>query len=168
MLTPGLGEWGLGIRVLGAGDRLLFTHEGDDWGFKASLMGWPRDERAIAVMGDGDDAFAVIEPLVQAVVREYGWADGPRPQVIDVAPLTDEQKRQIVGSWAHGALMIAYEGERLIGRYQGRSFEFYPQSPDLYLVAGDGQQPMSMAAIRGADGKITALAGGPVRFERDP
>ncbi len=73
MLTPGLGHWGLGIEVEGEGDSLRFSHGGDDWGFKAVLVGWPKGGRAIVVMANGDDAIAVESAVAEAVAREYGW-----------------------------------------------------------------------------------------------
>jgi len=69
MLTPGLGGWGLGISVDRGTGEMRFWHSGDDWGFKARLIGWPKGERAIIAMGNSDDAFAVIDPLMQAVTR---------------------------------------------------------------------------------------------------
>src|SRR6185437_5699398 len=81
MLTPGLGGWGLGISVDPGADGLKFGHSGDDWRFKARLIGWPKGERAIIAMGNSDDAFAVIDPLMQAVTREYGWK-GLEPQIV--------------------------------------------------------------------------------------
>jgi CubicO group peptidase (beta-lactamase class C family) len=169
MLTPGLGGWGLGIQVVGDGDRVLFLHGGDDWGFKARLLGWVKDERALVVMANGDDAFAVIEPLVQAVVREYGW-NGPRAMVVDAVPLTEAQRSEVVGGWNHGALVVTFEDGRLVGRFRGQVYELIPQSPDVYFVAAEGQQPMMMKAVRGADGKIKSMVadGTPVRFDRDP
>ena len=73
MLTPGLGKWGLGIGVDGEGDTLRFSHGGDDWGFKAAMVGYLTGGRAVVVMTNGDAGFTVIEPLVRAVAREYGW-----------------------------------------------------------------------------------------------
>ncbi len=85
MLTPGLGKWGLGIEVEGAGDTLRFAHGGDDWGFKAGMVGYLSGGRAIVVMANGDGGLAVIEPLIQAVAREYGWK-GLEPKIEDRSP----------------------------------------------------------------------------------
>jgi CubicO group peptidase (beta-lactamase class C family) len=80
MLTPGLGDWGLGIQVQGQGETLRFSHGGDDWGYKAQLVGWLSGGRAIVVMANGDGAIAVEEALLRAIAREYGWNGlEPRP-----------------------------------------------------------------------------------------
>lgn len=166
MLTPGLGGWGLGISVNRVGDELEFGHSGDDWGFKARLMGWPKGERAIVAMGNSDDAFAVIDPLTQAVAREYGWK-GYEPKVLKVFELSDDQRSEFLGSWGHGALRIRAEGSKLIARYQGQEVELIPQSTDsVTAFIGDGAE---LTAVRGPDKKITALSAGPWgRWERDP
>jgi CubicO group peptidase (beta-lactamase class C family) len=80
MLTPGLGDWGLGIEVQGEGPSLRFSHGGDDWGFKAELVGWFTGGRAIVIMANGDGAITVEASLLQAIAREYGWAGlEPKP-----------------------------------------------------------------------------------------
>jgi hypothetical protein len=64
MLTPGLGSWGLGVQVEGSGDDLRFSHGGDDEGFKTELVGYLTGGRAIVAMGTGDDAEAILQPLL--------------------------------------------------------------------------------------------------------
>jgi len=163
MLKPGLGGWGLGISVDRGTDEMKFGHSGDDWGFKARLIGWPKRERAIIAMGNSDDAFAVIDPLMQAVAREYGWK-GLEPQTVTMFELNDEQRNELLGSWGHGAVKISAEGSKLIGQYQGQRFELIPQSPDS-LITPSGDE---LRAVRGPDHKIAALSAGPWgRWERD-
>ena len=81
MLTPGLGEWGLGVEVDGADgppDALRFSHGDDDWGFKAFLVGYMNGGRAIAVMANGDDGMAVVQALTSAIARTTaGKASSP-------------------------------------------------------------------------------------------
>ena len=109
----------------------------------------------------------VVEMLVQAVAQEYGWA-GLAPKMLDVAPLTDDQRSQFVGSWGHGGLVITAEGDRLIGKAFGRSFELVPQDADRLALA-TGVPIEVFTAVRGQDGRIRAMTVSPeTTLDRDP
>lgn len=155
MLTPGLGHWGIGIEVQGAGDDLRFEHGGDDWGFKANLVTWPAGERAITVMANGDGGAQVIAELTQAVAREYGWK-GEEPLVVEAATLTPDQMREIVGSYGHLA-RVTLDGAVLHVSYADVTAELIPQGGDKFL-AFNGARPVLVSFNRGPDGKIASLS----------
>jgi hypothetical protein len=50
MLTPGLGNYGLGVAVGGAGDWLSFSHGGANEGYRAVLIAYPRKGDGIVIM----------------------------------------------------------------------------------------------------------------------
>jgi len=166
MLTPGLGHWGIGIEVQGAGDDLLFEHGGDDWGFKANLVAWPKGERAIVAMANGDGGAEVIAELTQAVAREYGWK-GVEPQVIEAVTLTPEQMRELAGSYGH-FMRVTVDAGALHVNYAGVTAELIPLGGDKFLTLnGGGGMPISFK--RGADGKIASLVSALGQtFARDP
>jgi CubicO group peptidase (beta-lactamase class C family) len=163
MLTPGLGGWGLGMSVIPVGDEIMFGHAGDTVGFKATLIGWPRGERAVVAMGNSDDASAVIDPFTQAVVREYGWK-GWGPQILVAFKLNENQRRELLGRWKHegDVVTIRAEGSRLLALDYDLKFELIPLSANT--LAGGG---LNLTVVRGADNKVIALdAGSWGRFER--
>lgn len=158
MLTPGLGGWGIGIQVEGTGDSLRFEHGGDDWGFKANLVGWMSGGRGVIVMANGDDSPPILDALTRAVAREYGWA-GFEPKVVDAAPLTEAQRQELLGSYGRGLVTIVAHGDRLEGLSPGRGpVEIIPQGGDKYLVAVGGAGVVATAE-RGPDGKISGISG---------
>jgi CubicO group peptidase (beta-lactamase class C family) len=73
MLTPGLGNWGLGVQIAGAGDSLRFTHGGSNAGFKGTFVGYVAGGRGVVVMTNGDRGSTVASEIVAAVGREYDW-----------------------------------------------------------------------------------------------
>ena len=167
MLTPGLGKFGMGIAILSNADGVLLGHGGSDLGFKSEFFGWTKGEHAMVVMANGEDAMPVVEMLVQAVAHEYGWK-GLEPKILEMAPLTDNQRGQFVGSWGHGSLLISAEGGRLVGKAFGRSFELVPQDADRLALA-NGVPIEFYMAVRGADGRIRALTVNPeTTLDRDP
>jgi CubicO group peptidase (beta-lactamase class C family) len=74
--SRGLGGLGQGLGVfrftssksMGEG----FSHTGDNWGFKATMVGY-LSGRGIVVMTNGDNGMAVALPVIRAVEHVYGW-----------------------------------------------------------------------------------------------
>jgi CubicO group peptidase (beta-lactamase class C family) len=164
MLTPGLSHWGIGIEVQGEGDDLRFQHGGDDWGFKANLVAWPKGERAIVAMANGDGGAEVIAELTQAAAREYGWK-GVEARVIDAVTLTPQQMNEVTGSYGH-QVKVAVEGGSLTSSYAGATAELIPVGADKFLaLAGDG---IPISFKRGPDGKVASLSALGQVLARDP
>ncbi len=164
MVTPGLGGWGLGIQVDGQGDSLRFSHGGDDWGFKAQLVGWLTGGRGVVVMANGDSGMAVIQPLVQAVARAYGWK-GLEPKLIAAASLTDAQMRAFAGRYGHGLFSVEMADGKLWGRQgAGERLEVVPTSADHLMVLA---MNLGFDVVR-KDGAVTALKAGDLVIARDP
>jgi CubicO group peptidase (beta-lactamase class C family) len=167
MLTPGLGGWGIGVQVEGSGEALRFEHGGDDWGFKANLVGWMSGGRGVIVMANGDGSPPILDAVTRAVAREYGWK-GFETKVVDVAPLTEAQRQELVGSYGGGLVKVVLHGDRLEGIAPGREpMEIIPQGGDKFIVdvGGDG---VLATLQRGPDGKIAAINGLGPALKRDP
>jgi hypothetical protein len=164
MVTPGLGNWGLGVEVDGAGDALHFSHGGDDWGFKAQLVGYLTGGRAVVVMANGDDGMVVAQSLIQAVAREYGWK-GLEPKVVESVALGDAAKQEVVGSYGHGRVVISVEGPRVIGMNGDFRFELIPQGADRFILDFNGEPGVLK---RGPDGRIIAVEAAGIMIDRDP
>ena len=165
MLTEGLGHWGLGIEVGGGGDDIHFAHGGDDWGFKAIFMAWPKGGRGIVVMANGDDGTTVIREVMQALAREYGWK-GVEPRILLSAVLSEAQRTELVGSFGQGRATISWNGSALRASYAGGEFEVVPLAGGTLVIDPDGLR-MPLKIIRGADGRIRSVDAGGLVFARD-
>ena len=164
MVTPGLGGWGLGVEVDGEGDSLRFSHGGDDWGFKAQLVGYLTGGRGVVAMANGDGGMAVIQPLIQAVARAYGWK-GLEPKTITAVTLTGAQAQALAGRYGHGMVSVEAEGGKLWGRERGgERVEVVPTSADRLVVPANG---LAFSVVR-KDGAVSALAVGDTVLPRDP
>jgi CubicO group peptidase (beta-lactamase class C family) len=166
MLTPGRGGWGVGVEVGGSGDDFHFDHSGDDWGFKASLMAWPRGGRAVVAMANGDDGMVVVVELMQAVAREYGWK-GLEPLVVEAVTLSNAQANELAGSYGHGAAVISAEGAGLHIAYQGSNVELIPRGGDRF-VADPGGASVGVTVDRDPAGKVRSLSALGLTLSRDP
>ncbi len=96
MLTPGLGNWGLGIEVGGKTQNPYFTHEGSAYFENVMTMYANGDGAVIMTTGGGG---TLASEVLLSVSQVYGWPDF---KLIDhpVVPLTLEQESRFVGSYA--------------------------------------------------------------------
>jgi hypothetical protein len=166
MLTPGLGHWGLGVEVGGSSDDLNFGHGGDDAGFNAKVMAWPKGGRAVAAMANGDDGGIVVAELLQAVAREYGWK-GLESRTIDPVTLTEAQIKEVSGSYGHGLVVISADGPSMSLTYGGARVELIAEGGDQF-IADAGSSNVEINIGRGADGKISTLSAQGLMIPRDP
>ena len=166
MLTPGLGHWGLGVEVGGAGDDLWFHHGGDDAGFNANLIAWPRRGRVLVAMTNSDDGMVVATELMQAVAREYGWK-GFEPTMVQSVPLTEAQLKEVSGSYGHGLVVISANGPDLGLTYSGSRVDLIPQGADTFIADPAGAN-IAVKLGRGADGRVSSIRAIGLTFARDP
>lgn len=66
---------GLGCFLAGKGDSAHFYHAGSHAGYACYAMGFLNHDDGIVVMTNGDDAFDLINEIVQTVAKDYGWTD---------------------------------------------------------------------------------------------
>ena len=126
MLTAGLGNYGLGIAISGAGDSLRFSHGGANEGYRGQFIGYVTGGRGVAVMTNSDAGAQIAGELINAIGREYNWP-GLR------------ELRELVEVAIDAKLLDAYAG-----RYQ-----FAPnvvltvtRAPDGLVVQPTGQTAM--------------------------
>jgi hypothetical protein len=166
MLTPGLGHWGLGIQLDGAGRDFHFTHGGDDWGFKANMMAWPDGGRAVVAMANGDDGMIVVVELMQAVARAYGWK-GLEPLEIEPVTLSEAQRKAVVGSYGHGVAVVSQIGAGLAVTYGGSTVELLPRGTDRFVADPAGAN-VDVQLGRAPDGGVRTLSALGLTLPRDP
>ena len=73
MLTPQAEEVGLGWFVDSTGKTDRFGHGGADEGFQANLVAFASTGRGVAMMANSDNGIRMMEPLMDAIAREYQW-----------------------------------------------------------------------------------------------
>jgi CubicO group peptidase (beta-lactamase class C family) len=140
MLTPGMGNWGLGVALQGEGEDFRFWHSGINEGFRAVLMSYPRRGQAVVVMANGDNGNELLGPVRIAIGRVLGWP-GSEQQVIVPAAVRQEPRIEQVGHYtserfsAHVGLT---EEGLIIVPSRGDPFEAIPQSEDVYAGTNGG------------------------------
>jgi CubicO group peptidase (beta-lactamase class C family) len=168
MLTRGMGGWGLGVGVEGAGDSLRFSHGGSNEGFRGQFVGYAAGGRGVVVMTNGDAGGPLAAEIVAAVTREYGWPGETAQEIVPVA-LAAGWETDYVGRYASAstpvAITVAADSSALWATLpSGRRIELVPTGADQFVALGAGPARFE----RGAGGRVTTLWAGGDRLERAP
>ena len=78
MLTAQVGGWSLGWTVEEVDGALRCGHGSSNIGYKCRLVFWPELGTGAAVMTNADDGTYVVEEILAAIGREYGWPGAVR------------------------------------------------------------------------------------------
>jgi CubicO group peptidase (beta-lactamase class C family) len=149
MLTPGMGDWGLGLGVQGTGDAQRFTHGGANEGFRGVFTGYVTGGRGMVVMTNSDVGGTVASEIAAAIAREYGWP-GFEPREIIPVPVAAERLAEYAGRYTLGssptpATIVVRDG-------------------GLWITL-PGDAPRELVPV--GEDRFTAVPGGATRFERD-
>jgi CubicO group peptidase (beta-lactamase class C family) len=75
MLTPGLGDYGLGLIVRGTAPHRRFLHGGVNDGFVSSMIAFENGDGAV-IMTNGDRGGQLADEIMRSIAAEYDWPDG--------------------------------------------------------------------------------------------
>jgi CubicO group peptidase (beta-lactamase class C family) len=75
MLTPQLGNWGLGFSVEGEGRKRRFSHGGSTLEFNSFLVAYNDSGQGAVIMANSLRGERVIDELLRSISKEYGWGD---------------------------------------------------------------------------------------------
>jgi CubicO group peptidase (beta-lactamase class C family) len=168
MITPGLGGWGLGVQIAGAGDSLVFTHGGANEGFRAIFVGFANRPQGAVVMTNSDAGSAIADEIIRALAVEYHWPGFARREIAAI-PMSAAALQEYAGTYAQeGGLRVKIdaEGDRLwLTLPDGRRWELVftgadqVTSPDIDVTEH---------FERGANREVAAFSIGEQRLARVP
>jgi CubicO group peptidase (beta-lactamase class C family) len=91
MLTHQKDDWGLGFALETPGHKLRFSHGGSNEGFRCTLQAYTEAPgQGIVIMTNGDQGWNLLNEILRAVSKEYGWPDF-QPQEHTLASLGSSQ-----------------------------------------------------------------------------
>ena len=137
MLTPVLGDAGLGMFVTGSGRTTRFIHAGSNRGFRCYLIGLPATGQGAVVMTNGSGGADLAQEIIRAVATVYGW------------PGEWQRRRRAVAVEAD--VLAAYPGTYRLGQTDiqvslrdGRLYAEAPGSRRSELLASDDDRFFSL------------------------
>ena len=130
MLTPVLGNHGLGPVTGGPPHHRLFTHSGGNEGYRCNLVAYENGD-GLVVMTNGDNGGTLMDEVLRTVAFEYHWQELAPPERA-VAKVTAAKLDRFVGAYegAHSPpLVVRRQGDRLVGAIRGENpLEIFPLS----------------------------------------
>lgn len=170
MVTPGLGQWGLGLQIGGDTSDPHFGHGGDDAGFHAVLTAYEKDGEGVAVMTNGDQGPALHAEIVRAVAAEYQWPDY-KPISHSVAAIDPALLPRYAGTYGLNPqfdLIVTLENGRLIlqtvskqpGGFKSRRSPMYAESDTKFFFLDSPAEVEFVAGAAGQAGYLLVHEGG--------
>lgn len=157
MMRPVIDDYGLGLGITGTGRETRFGHGGSNVGFRCTFMAFKDVASGVVVMTNADRGGEILQDVVRAVAREYGW---PGLAPIERTPGTADPAlyRDFAGRYEIPirsppvVLLIAADGGKLY-RGSGRArVELLPESATTFFAM---DSDMRIEFVRDAGGKVS-------------
>jgi CubicO group peptidase (beta-lactamase class C family) len=137
MLTPGKGDWGLGLELGGSTAEKWFSHGGVNAGYEALFVGYDSNGDGAAVMTNTQGGSRLAGEVMSAIAMAYGWPDwkpAERTQVkVDPAVLA-----RYVGTYELAptfSVTFTLEGDQLMTQATNQpKFPVYPESQTKFFL----------------------------------
>ena len=85
MVTPGLGQWGVGFSVVGDGGERRIEHGGANAGFRNWATLFLDSGDGVIVMTNSDAGGQLADDIIRAVATHYGWPALGSQRLMDAA-----------------------------------------------------------------------------------
>ncbi len=137
MLTPGKGDYGLGVEVHGASADRDFSHGGSNEGYENFLVAYIGSGDGVAVMINGAQGNELGLEITRSVAAAYGWPSNRSIERASV-PIPTATRARLIGNYAIpglGSFSIAEEGAGLaLFLKEGVSEPLYASAPYTYFI----------------------------------
>ena len=137
MLTPGIGNWGLGLSLGGSTADKWFSHGGDNAGYEALFVGYDSDGDGAAVMTDAQGGSRLAYQVMSAIAAAYDWPDWKPVERTEVKVDPAVLKRY-VGTYELSptfSVTFTLEGDQLMTQATNQpKFPVYPESQTKFFL----------------------------------
>ncbi len=137
MLTPGVGNWGLGVEIGGAAADPYFSHGGVNEGFESLLVAYEHHGDGAVVMTNAQGGSFLAEEVMRSIAAEYGWADF-HPVVRTEVKVDPKVLAKYVGTYALSPnfdLTITLDGDQLMTQATHQpKIPIFPESQTKFFL----------------------------------
>lgn len=155
MVTPGLGDWGLGLSIGGTEGHRYFWHGGSNEGYECLMTAYENGEGAV-VMTNASGGLRLANEVMRGIATEYGWADW-RPRVVKVVAVDPKILAKYVGTYAidpNFNLVMTFENGKLYCQGTGqKKFEMWSESETRFTFVVD----VDVVFVTDAKGNVVGL-----------
>jgi CubicO group peptidase (beta-lactamase class C family) len=143
MLTPGKGNWGLGLQIGGSATDPYFMHAGVNEGFESLMVGYQHNGEGAAIMTNAQGGMRLAEEILRSIAVVYGWPDF-KPVVRKVVKVDRSVLTRYVGTYELKPdlrMTFTLEGDQLMERDQLMAkatdepkFPVFPESETKFFL----------------------------------
>lgn len=157
MLTPGMGNWGLGVQMGGSESMPYFSHGGANEGFRNLFVAYEKSGEGAVIMTSGDNGGQVGDELMHSIAAEYGWPDW-KPDVRTTIKVDGKVLEQYAGSYELRPgfnLVVTVENGQLMTQATGQPmFPVYAETETKFFPL---EFPAEIEFVKDSQGKVNAL-----------
>ena len=155
MLTPGMGNWGLGVQIGGSKEDPYFTHDGINAGFESVFVGYENHGDGAVVMTNAQGGERLAKELIQSIATEYDWPDFRGKKMVELDPSVLEKYAGVYELSPSSSLTFTVEGNQLFGEmnHQGKTPVFAESETRFFLKMADVQ----IDFVKDDKGQVTGL-----------
>lgn len=138
MVTPALGDYGLGLEIEKRGAASYFAHGGSNEGFRCQMLANKEKGYGAAVMTNSESGNEILPEILRSIAAAYQWegyrTEPVEPAKLDAAALASRAGRYQLSS--DEVLTLTPNKERMDARVSlQQGFELIPISADTFLRA---------------------------------
>jgi CubicO group peptidase (beta-lactamase class C family) len=157
MLTPGMGDWGLGLHIGGSEGMRYFSHDGANEGFRNVFVAYEKSGEGAVVMTNSDNGSELADEVMHSVAAEYGWPDW-KPTVRTAIKVDEKILEQYAGTYQlkPGLDLVATveNGQLNLQATDQPKFPVYAETETKFFPL---VFPAEIEFMRDTRGKVTAL-----------
>ncbi len=137
MLTPGKGNWGLGLEIGGSPANRYFSHGGVNAGFESLFVGYEHNGEGAVVMTNAQGGSQIASEIMRSIAVAYDWPDF-RPAVRAIAKVDPAVLARYVGTYEFSpnfSITYTLEGNQLMTQATHQpKFPIFPESETKFFL----------------------------------
>ena len=155
MLTPGLGNWGLGVRIGGSKEDPYFTHDGVNAGYESLFVGYENHGDGAVVMTNAQGGEQLAKELLQSIATEYNWPNFHGKMIVELDPSLLEKYAGTYDLTPTSSLTFTVEGNQLYGamNHQGKTPILAESETHFFLKMAD----VEIDFVKDERGQVTGV-----------
>ncbi len=137
MLTPGKGNWGLGVQIGGSASNPYFSHGGVNEGYESLFAAYEHNGQGAAVMTNAQGGSRLAAEIMSSIAVAYDWPDF-RPVARTEIKLDRSVLARYVGTYEFApnfSLTFTVDGDQLMGQPKNQpKMPVYPESETKFFL----------------------------------
>ncbi len=157
MLTPQLGNQGIGFEIFDAGENLYFFQRGSTEGYECCMVAYPSRGQGVVIMANSDTGAYLIDEILRSISDVYKWPHFI-PEIKSYFRLDPSVYAQYVGTYEvrpDYILTVTHEDYYLVIQPTGQApTKFFVESQITFFSV---DPYIKIQFLKDADGRITGL-----------